>query len=170
MKSPINSGANPVRSKSPLTTAAVQLRASNGISGLTIFELLIVIGILTVLFGLSAPVAANFYRDYQLDSDKNLLVSLLRQASNNAIINRNQAPHGIYWDANNFIVFQGQTYVGRNATYDRIFPRTTSVTIAGPTEIVFTQLSGRTASSTYSLSNDINIFNIYINSEGSISD
>jgi len=145
-------------------------RKDSGVNGLTIIELLIAIGIAVILLSMAMPVANNFYRVYQLDAEKNLLVSLLRQGLNDSLVNRNASVHGLYWDLNDFIVFQGANFAARNPSYDRIFPRTNAIILTGPNEVVFSQLSGRVASSTYSLSNGTFALNVYINSEGVISD
>jgi len=64
-------------------------RKDSGVNGLTIIELLIAIGIAVILLSMAMPVANNFYRVYQLDAEKNLLVSLLRQGLNDSLVNRN---------------------------------------------------------------------------------
>ena len=145
-------------------------RKDSGVNGLTIIELLIAIGIAVILLSMAMPVANNFYRVYQLDAEKNLLVSLLRQGLNDSLVNRNASAHGLYWDLNDFIVFQGANFAARNPSHDRFFPRTNAIILTGPNEVVFSQLSGRVASSTYSLSNGTFALNVYINSEGVISD
>ncbi len=131
-------------------------------------ELLLVIGILAIIFALGLPVAWDFYQQYQLDAETETLRSVLRQARNLAMINRNESVHGLYIDSSNFTVFQGSSYAARNVAEDRTFPRAGSVGISGSTEIVFVVLSGTTASSTYTLSNPYRQKNVYINSEGTV--
>ncbi|TSC81608.1 MAG: hypothetical protein G01um101419_788 [Parcubacteria group bacterium Gr01-1014_19] len=125
-------------------------------------------GILVVLLGAGAPVAYNFYYQAQFESEYSLLFSILQQARNLAMINRNESAHGVYLESETFIVFQGSSFAARTASQDREFPRSTQVTISGPSEIVFAVLSGETASTTFSFSNSNYSRDIFVNTEGLI--
>lgn len=138
------------------------------IDGLTLVEMLLVIGILAIIFALGLTVGVNFYSSYQLSSERNTLVSVLGLARNLALVNNNEANHGLFINADNFVVFQGTSYGSRDTSQDRTFPRAGSITISGLGEIVFAALSGQTSSTTYSVSNNQNTFFVYVNSEGRI--
>ena len=135
-------------------------------AGFTIVEVLIVIGISAIIFALVGPIAFNFYSNYQFDSEYKLLGSLLRYARNLSMTNHNEADHGLYVDGSNFVVFQGPNYATRDISQDKRFPRNTVISVSGPTELVFTALSGRTASTTYSVSNQSRNWDVYVNVEG----
>ncbi len=137
-------------------------------NGFTLIEIAIVTAIIAVIFMLGAPVAWEFYQQYQLDSESELVESLLRQARDQTMINRNESVHGLYLSSSNFVIFQGPTYATRNQTEDQIFPRSGGVSVAGPAEIVFTVFSGQTASSTYILSNQFRQRSVGVNSEGMV--
>lgn len=127
---------------------------------------MLAIGILTVILAILLPVGLDFYRSYQMDSEYDLLKSLLQRTRNFAMINRNESAHGLYLDAGNFIVFQGADFSARVPDEDRIFPRSAAVSVTGPAELVFSALSGRTASTTYVVSNGYASHDIYVNAEG----
>ena len=137
--------------------------------GFTIFEILIGMGILAVIFAIGLPISWNFYTNYQFDSEVGVFVSVLEQARNSAMVNRNESPHGVYADANQFVIFQGANYAGRDVSKDKIFPRSGNVNLNGPSEIVFSALSGQVSSTTYSFSRAQRSSNVYVNSEGAIS-
>lgn len=135
-------------------------------SAFTLIEMLVAIAIMTIIFALVGPIAYNFYFDYQFDSDYGLLNSVLRYARNLSMVNHNEADHGLYITSSNFVVFQGASYAARDASQDKSFPRSASIVVAGPTELLFTALSGRTASSTYTVSFAGKSRDIYVNLEG----
>jgi len=137
-------------------------------AGFTFLEIILVVAILTVVFGLGIPILYQFYTRYQLDSEYQLLHSLLAQARNSAMINRNESSHGFFMDSNNFMVFQGSSYASRSASEDRIFPRSGAISVNGPAELVFSSLAGATASSTFILNNAYSQKTVYVNSEGLI--
>ena len=128
-----------------LKTKSLKLKTS----GFTIFEILIVIGILAVIFAIGLPISWNFYTAYQFDSEVNTFVAVLEQARNSAMTNRNESPHGVYAAPNQFVIFQGPSYAGRDIFQDRIFTRDGNININVPAELVFASLSGQTASTTY---------------------
>lgn len=143
-----------------------RVSAVNPNAGFTLIEALIVIGILAVLFSAGLPVGLNFYYDSQFESEYNTLTSMLQLARNLAMANYNQSNFGISINEENFIIFQGSSFAARTVSQDRSFPRATSITVTGPSELVFTQLSGLVASSTFNLSDGRLSRDIYLNSEG----
>lgn len=136
--------------------------------GVTIIETSIVITILALLLSIVIPISLDFYLTYQLDSEVQILNSVLRQARNLAMVNHNESRHGVYVGSNEFVLFQGINYASRDQSQDQDFPRTTALAVTGPTEIVFEALSGRVASSTFTLSNAQRTKFIYVNEEGRI--
>lgn len=143
--------------------------AATNHAGLTVVELLMVIGIIAVIFAAGVPVGLNFYLDYQLDSEYNLLASLLRSARNLSMTNYNEADHGVYIGSGGIVVFQGTTYATRTASKDKTYPRNSVITIAGATEVDFTALSGASASTTITISDNRNkSWTVYVNPEGLI--
>ena len=129
-------------------------------------EVMLSVFILALIFAIGLPVVANFYRDYQFDSEYELLFSLLEQARNQAMVNYNEAVHGLSINSVNYVLFQGASFAARDATQDKSFPRNTAITISGPTELVFTALDGSVASSTLTLSHTQKSRDLYLNSEG----
>ena len=134
--------------------------------GFTLVELLVTIGILAVLFSIAGAIGFNFYMSYQIDSEARLLNALLQQSRNLAMTNNYESDHGVYFDNNEYVLFQGTTFASRDQSKDKTFPRASEIPLVGPNELVFTALSGQTASSTYTLTQgNINRY-VYVNAEG----
>ncbi len=125
-------------------------------------------GIAAIIFAIGLPISWNFYLDYQLIYEQRALTTLLGHARNLAMVNVNEKIHGVYIDSANFVVFDGDSYASREAIYDKTFPRSSAITITGPSEQLFLQLSGQTSSSTFNISNGRKTFTTYVNSEGRI--
>ncbi len=137
--------------------------------GFTILEMLVVLGILAVIFGLGLIVSLDFYRQKILSVERDAVVSVLRRARSEALNNVNQSNHGVYLAGSNYVIFQGNYYASRNPSFDEIFDKSNGVTVGGLSEIVFSSLAGgANVSGTVSLSNGTQILNVSVNSEGRI--
>ena len=134
--------------------------------GFTLIEILLALAILMLLLGITVPVGWNFFTSSAVQSERDTLISLITRARTYAITNKNSAPHGIAISAPSFTLFQGASYAARAAQFDEPFPRTNSVTITGPSELVVTPLSGDTTPGTFTLSLGTTSRTVSINSEG----
>lgn len=138
--------------------------------GFALVELLLVLSISTMIFSYFFSVGSDFYLSQSLVAERESLISVLRKARTEAMNNTNQTDHGVYVGAQNYTIFQGSSYAGRNQDFDETFPRTGSVDISGPNEVVFTALEGASnASGTITVSNSRGSIGVLINSEGRIS-
>ena len=136
--------------------------------GFTILELMLVIGVLVIIVSLGFPIAFDFYKNYQLQAERDRFISLLETTRNSSMINLNQASHGVHWDNDNFITFEGSSFATRNQSQDQNFPRAKTISVAGPNEIIFNSLSGQADSSIFVFNNGVKSFNVYVNQEGQI--
>ena len=141
------------------------------LSGVTIIELVIGISILAGLASIGLFIAMNQYSSYVLEADWNAAASLLQTARARAMSNINSSAHGLYFDAADFVVFQGSSYDDRDTAYDEKFVRSAIVTVTGPEEIVFNRLRGDLleGNGTVTLSNGERSRTITLNNEGQIS-
>jgi len=136
--------------------------------GFTVIEIILIVGILAIIFGMGFPIAFDFYKNYQFQAEQDQFISLLEIARNLSMTNLNQSPHGVFQNNDNFIVFEGNSFATRNQSQDQIFPRSKSVSISGPSEIIFNIISGQATSSAYILNNGKISSNVYVNKEGQI--
>lgn len=139
------------------------------LAGFTLIEVLIVLGLFGVLFGISLPISLDSYRSYILTSETKNLLSVVRRARSLAIANDHGISHGVSLESDRFILFQGSSFAGRDSAFDENYPRSPSVTITGFDEIVFSQISGLpNVTTTITLKNDLNEQTISINEYGTI--
>ncbi len=151
-------------------------------SGFTLIEVLVVIGILIFLTGLTALMSLDSYRGYSFRSQRDNVISVLQkargQAMNNVCLGSSSdcsggRPHGVHFSSGQYIIFQGNSLADTaeddqdqkiNADYPLIFSPATP-------EVVFKQLSGDASSPlTITVSDDYgHNSEISINSEGRIS-
>jgi len=137
--------------------------------GFTLIEVMIVILIVTIVAGLGLFFGLDFYRTYAIDSERDTLVSALRRSRMRALDNVNGAPHGLKIGAQNFILYTGNSYAGRNPAFDESISRSAAVNIAGLDDIVFGSLSATSSySGTVTLSDGVRQRTININYEGGI--
>ena len=139
-------------------------------AGFTLVEIVVVVSIIVVVLAFAAGVGSDFYRNHMLISERDSLVSLLRNTRSKAMGNVNQSDWGLYIGAAAYTVFEGSSYASRNQDFDEIFPRSGSVSVSGPAEIVFTALEGASnASGTVGIASGKGEASISVNYEGRIS-
>ncbi|MBI4086216.1 MAG: prepilin-type N-terminal cleavage/methylation domain-containing protein [Candidatus Liptonbacteria bacterium] len=137
--------------------------------GFSIIEILIVMAILTIIAGFVAGVGSNFYNNQALIGERDSVIGLLRSARTRAINNINQASHGVYIGASQYVAFDGESYAARKQDYDAVFPRSLGATIMGPSEIVFKAIEGTSnVSGTITISSGIGSVTISLNGEGMV--
>lgn len=143
-------------------------KKNNGLLGFTVVEILVVLGLLAVLFALTAPIVANNYRRYQLTSEKQQVVTLLQKARGEAMSNIASRSHGFSVQSSTYVVFAGTSYATRDPSMDQIYPRNTAISATGTTEFVFSALVGTAASSSVYLNDPPLVASISVNGEGRI--
>lgn len=137
--------------------------------GLTLTEVLIVVGILTIIFGFTIAVGLNFYSSESIIAERDDLVGLLRTARGQAMNDVDESNHGVYVGASQYVLFEGNSYASRKQDFDSVFPRAKGLTIAGLSEVVFNSPQGDSgASGTITMSNDLGNAKINVNNEGRI--
>ncbi len=138
--------------------------------GFTIWEILLVLGLMAILFSLGLLVSMDFYRQKILGAERDIVVAVLKRARNEAQNNINQSSHGVYLgSASNYVIFQGNTYASRNTNFDEMFSRSGGIVLNGPSELAFSSLDGSSSvSGTISISNGIQTSTISVNTEGRI--
>ncbi len=92
--------------------------------GLTLVEILVVLGISAVLVVASLPIYSNLQSSAQVDESTTQLIQTLRTARQRSIARLNGVEHGIYIlqtaEEDAYILYQGGSYAGRNQDYDRV--------------------------------------------------
>lgn len=135
--------------------------------GFTLIEILIAVGLLTLIVSLGLILSMDFYRTYAFNYEKDLLVSLLQQARSRSMANINQLEHGVGFDTDEhaYRVFEGtsvQTFEANKAI---------EINWDEDDDVVFSQLEGacQTCSpTTITLSGFGKNIDIIINNQGRI--
>ncbi len=110
--------------------------------GLTLVELLIVIGILVLLIITSMPMAINFYKTRTMDVSLNSIVQTLRKAQLKAMSLEGDSFFGVYLTSEKWVLFKGNSYLTRDVAYDEVFDLPKNLQLSGLSEIVFSKLRG----------------------------
>jgi len=137
--------------------------------GFTLLEVIISTTILAVIMGTATPIIANSYINYRIVTAQQDLVSVLRKAQSLAISNQYESPFGVAVASGAYVIFRGPSYAERLPAFDEEISYSGAITVSGPTEIVFAQLSGRpNTTGTISLSNRELNKDVAVNEEGRI--
>ena len=120
--------------------------------GFTLMEVIIVVGLIGMIFGLTAFVSINSYRGSSFRNERDALIGVLGRARNQAMNNTclggctDSKPHGVHITVNDYTIFQGATYNSADPL-NEVIKKDSSISIQGLgttsfTDVIFTQLSG----------------------------
>lgn len=112
------------------------------LTGFTILEILIVLGIVSILISLSASPGLDFYRSQQIESKSREIVQNLRRSQMKAMSSESDSSFGIYFTTNSYTLFKGDNYALRQSGFDEVFEIPSIITLSGLSEIVFSKLEG----------------------------
>ncbi len=138
-------------------------------TGFTIIELLVVLAIIAIIAGFGVFISFDFYRSLVITGERDTAVALLRRARIRALNNTHEMSQGFYVATTTFVLFQGPSYASRTAAFDELFPRSSGVSVSGPSAFVFQNLSGDSnVSGTIAFGNGRTTTSIDINREGRV--
>jgi type II secretory pathway pseudopilin PulG len=111
-------------------------------SGLTLIELLLSIGIIWALAGLSAPFLSTFLGSERVDITTDKVIRTLRKAQSYALAGKENSTWGVHYETGNLVLFKGSSYLGRDSSFDEEFSTPRAITISGLNDIHFNKLWG----------------------------
>lgn len=119
-------------------------------SGFTLIEIIIVIALLGLIFGLTTFIGMDTYQGSSFRNDRDALIGVLQRARNQSMNNTclggctNSVQHGVHITMGSYIIFQGSSYATRNPAVDEIIPSGPHMNIipGGFDDVIFSQLSG----------------------------
>jgi prepilin-type N-terminal cleavage/methylation domain-containing protein len=109
-------------------------------TGFTLVEILVVIGIFTLIMSLGLFLSMDFYRTFSFNYERNLLVASLQAARSRALANINESPHGLHFDSSGYIIFEGASFNPADPKNQNV-PTSYKISVSGPNDIIFSQLS-----------------------------
>lgn len=139
--------------------------------GFTLIEVLIAAAILTFLAVMGIIVGLDSYQKYLFRSDLDTAAALLSKARSSAVHSIGDTSHGVYFgpDApDHFVLFRGDSWAGRDSSFDLYVEKSKVTTVTGVEEVVFNPPSGESSEEMLTLDNGIQSFVITINEEGGL--
>ena len=146
--------------------------------GISLIEVVVVIGILSVILSLGLVMSLDSYRGYLFRSERTILVSILSKARSQAMGNFFQSPHGVCFDdlTKSYIHFKGTHFVLGDPK-NELTPSNDAISISAVPSfscavnggVVFSQIAGTTTPTQIVMNEDANVAIISINYEGTIS-
>jgi prepilin-type N-terminal cleavage/methylation domain-containing protein len=139
--------------------------------GFTLIEMLLSVGIIALLAGLTTPVYQSFNNRNELDITAQSLASALRRAQVYARSVHGDSQWGVEIQSGAITLFKGSVFASRDTTYDEVSVISSSTAVTGTSEILFAKLSGAPASTGSVTLTDINneVRTVTINAKGMVS-
>ena len=98
------------------------LRLYGSTAAFTLVELLLVVGILAVVFGLALPFALNTKFTNELDTATENLITTLREAQSQAIAAEGDTPYGVYFDTTatppTYTIYKGASWLSKDESFN----------------------------------------------------
>lgn len=110
--------------------------------GFTLTEILIVIGLVGIFAAFGMFVSMDFYRSFSFRAEQSIAVSILMKARSRALANVEESTHGVHFETDKYVLFQGTPYVAGHPNNEDINIAPT-VSTSGLTEVTFDQLTGK---------------------------
>ncbi|MDD3646962.1 MAG: type II secretion system protein [Candidatus Dojkabacteria bacterium] len=121
--------------------------------GITLIEIVIVIGLLAILAGVSIPIYRTSFTKGDLDTSASQVLSTIRLAQSKAMGGEDASKFGIHFDTtttpDQYILFKGDTY-NPSDTYNQVNNLSRQIEISsvglggGGVDLVFEKYSGET--------------------------
>lgn len=113
--------------------------------GFTLVEMLIVLALTMLLFGVISTIATNTHPKIQLRAETEVVVQTLRHAQAWTLAQKQDSTWGVYRTASDITLFVGSSYATRDPLYDQVHLFPSGITTSGLTEVVFDLLRGTTS-------------------------
>lgn len=116
----------------------------------TFIEILIAIGIIVLIIGLTIPAFHYFQSESALNNNAREIISALRLVQAKTVASEAEDSWGVYFNADSYILFKGTSFLARDPAYDKNYQLSKraeihEISLAGSdSEIVFERISGAT--------------------------
>ena len=138
-------------------------------AGVTLIELMVVIGIIFLLFTIGLPSYNSIKENVALSNYSQEIVSALRSAQNRSIVSQNGTSHGVHFNSDSYVLFGGDWATPDYTTIYQLGGGLGVLEGEGR-EVIFDRLTGQTSGQTIIIgSAGGNPKTIQINETGKIS-
>lgn len=153
------------------------LQEENKKNGFTLIEMLLVIGLVLVIFGITMSVGRDFSSNIDLENTVKGISSKIKLAKSQSISALNGTHYGVRVKPSKIVIFEGSTYTeGLLTNSEYVFSDKIEIfahSLGGGDDIIFSRLTGLTNNSgtinVRVINNPSNWKQIFINSDGQIS-
>lgn len=97
--------------------------------GITMVEIIMVVMLTTTVAMISLPLYSNMQASAQLNDGSSQMIQILRTARQKSVSGVQDSEHGVKFNSNNYVFFQGSSYDTRQVAFDRIFQLENSLSI-----------------------------------------
>ncbi len=104
------------------------------------------LALIGIVVGVQGPVVAGQVASNAFRTTTESALQLHRQAQAYARASAHDSAWGVYSTAQEVVLFRGESYASRDATYDIAYVVPTSIFVSGDSECVFQKRTGYTAS------------------------
>lgn len=111
-------------------------------SGLTLIELLLVMGIVIIIGVFASRDLTQQIAQGYFTNTVERIVRTLRTAQNYSFSGREDSSWGVHYEQGKIVLFKGTSYAGRDAAFDAEISIPVSVDISGWSDVYFDRLRG----------------------------
>lgn len=137
-------------------------------SGFTLIEMILVIGIITIIMAIGVPIYLSLSNSSQLDAATDILAQDMYIAQTNSRSQKDDNSWGVNVAGQTITLFSGNNYAGRDNSRDIVYNIPTSVAIS-PGQIIYSKLYGLPQSTAaFNLQNKDRTRSLQVNSKGMV--
>lgn len=133
------------------------------LQGFTLIELILSVGILSIVLMISIPLTQRYITRNNIDVVANIIVQDSYRAQNLARSGENGGNWGVRVQNSSVTVFQGDSYASRNQAKDESYSFSSNIIVSGQNEYVFNKFSGKpvaSGSTTLTINSDTKIISV----------
>lgn len=108
----------------------------------TLIELLLIITIIGIMGGMSAPFLSSFVERSRIATTTNIIVRSLRKAQAYSISGKENSEWGVHYEQGALTLFKGTDYATRDPSFDENFSLSEVLQVTGLDEVYFGKLRG----------------------------
>lgn len=136
--------------------------------GFTLIELILVVAIMSFIALLSSPFYSRFLLQNAVGNSVDQLSGSLRKAQIYSMMGRKGSSWSVNFSSNTITLYKGNSFAGRDSSFDETFSINPNVIIEGVTDISFAKATGLPTPQTASITirSGTNNKTVTVNSQG----